>query len=1464
MSTGNITIVPRVNFYDGQNLYESDLDQEQAHLRSLSSGHVAITHGSGVIKENIIDNRFLLKIKNPGYYGDNNSKFIIDSGQFDGRPISLDRQVSNSEFGKRLIFELKNVNVLLNKSVKVLILGVTYNALDTRGELVTELLEFTSSDLKITKNSYKYIYAIYLNNFSGGVGSNSYEELISYNYYENNENIDLQIYESDSIKVFQNTISIESIDSPSYYLDNFITYSTSLNILDILEEALDSTFSISELFYQKDESYLLFSAGDNSSTSFGQKFLAKTKTIQKISLLVSIDTDVSNVFSGNIILSVHKLNTSINNYMDVYPDNLINFDPEISPIAEISYSYDDLLSMGIKLSSIPVVLDFDFSSTLIANPNLDPSLEVDSYYCFLIKRVGDTSDGTVRIHYGNDRQTNKVLNNQSLNIKETYDKKQTILVEFDKINNKFVDNSDKSLWFKIHASLVEISSGFAVSEDGHSFEIPSFIEYIGNNLIQFNLDNLELRFLNGEPNYIILDRAEKFSKPVAHPRTGNYTFTRISDSYEISILSADELESILDLNPNILSAVYDINDRSPSDITGSFSSIGQISTNKIYFINPPQNLLNKSNIGKIFIPDNDCDCGSKYIIESINCKIMKSGDLNNDGRLTSADLISVLNLSGSNINSTATQLDILKGNISYLDFYKSDLNNDGFIDGLDVFLLENAISGNIDFSKPEKFTFVEIELSNIDYENNFPVIFLDNTNSGITTSGTNTFSMTVDLPATKITRPGDFVVIPVDSIDAGKYVIDEITYSGLTSTMLLLNEDGTTPSFSGSSSFNASIVSKTSVNIYADNKAIVSLPYSNKNWVITSSINNYKSDLIKSIDLRRFVEQSYLNTKNTEDCICIEDSCESIIQNNNIILNDKVIPNNLYIPNGDILSAPGIPHHGDFEFSSIKIPLPSGDVSGCSIDIYSSFIKSYNGGCNTISGYPAMKFSDGTLVGCNDTESSSDLSNGRVKFSSSISSIYIDNYNDGYIGGEELEVSKVLDADTIILSSSTKEEYASGFDGIWTEVSTTLNSMINYGTNYASLELDASSSSVTTSTTMGRPLSAADLSGDFTILFTANRDSWDPSKIAIGEVKFYSKMVIQNSYGGESTIKFGWKQSGTDDSVKLFYSGTITDGMSEIYNFDFSIDTPELDGSDLEFKIERINDALNIFYYNKNTLLVSDAQKYIRLGENISYLIGDGLATFEFIMESTSLGVHSSYLYKVKIFSDNFTINYNQLLNNVSSNNEILIGKVDGLLNELFFNFPLDLKSGTSILSANIIFTASQSFSITSTNFKVVPYYGFNSKNISKYIDIVREKDPTLHSSISPASGAANDEISIDITNFISYILSSESHISGYYKGLLITSLGSETESFSILNNIKIDIVYYEIASNSIIKIGLSIDPSTGILKIDSKNVLFNNITEEQRTYINIGVYLKKSGFKNSDISVNINDLSRLWIGTCP
>ena len=114
MAKANRQRPARVNFFDGQRVTESDLDAEQIHHRSLVSDLTKDFHASGVLRDRLFGSRVLFDSLNPGHYsdeGNEETKFLVESGRFDGKPLKIDRQPSDRDYGNRLEVEAKNLKI---------------------------------------------------------------------------------------------------------------------------------------------------------------------------------------------------------------------------------------------------------------------------------------------------------------------------------------------------------------------------------------------------------------------------------------------------------------------------------------------------------------------------------------------------------------------------------------------------------------------------------------------------------------------------------------------------------------------------------------------------------------------------------------------------------------------------------------------------------------------------------------------------------------------------------------------------------------------------------------------------------------------------------------------------------------------------------------------------------------------------------------------------------------------------------------------------------------------------------------------------------------------------------------------------------------------------------------------------------------------------------------------------------
>ena len=1471
----NESLVPRVNFFDGQRVTEEDLDIEQIHNLSVTSNIVKNFHGSGVLRSDFFEDKVLLDTRFPGSHSGsstNLSKSDIESGIFDGRAISLDTQPSDQKYGNRVEIELTDVDIRGKHKTSIMILGRAFNGLGDPGELVSEIITFDKNAKKVSDYYYLRIFAIFFNNFSGGTGRT---ELLSsadsLNLISKNSGRAV-LREAESLTVYPASSMISQKESPNFYLSNFISYDEDINISSLIQEALGSEASSKDLYIDFDSNETVLAKNGDTAIAYGQKFLSKANNIQKIDILLSVERDDDrNIgrehdFSGDIVVSVYKLATDTRCPTDVVPDNLIDFDPEISPIVETSYSQQDFLDLGYDLNSVPQLISIDFSGTLIADPNIDPSIDVDSYYAFMVSRRGDNRVGSIVFQKGHDKSVRKESLGNSMSVVERYGKQNSRFLEFDPDTSRYIDDKARSLWFEVHSDCIQITSGTAYSYDGYKVVLPKSEEFVAGAEVSLAVRNISLRTISDdEYNYVILTRSETFTSANVHPRTGNFVFTRIVDSVAISVVNASELEALLlDSTPIILARVLDKNTRDAEPIEGRISTPGMIYRDHIWIVNPSAELLSENLINRVIVPDVDCQCASKYRIVGAECMNIMAGDLNRDGFISEDDIIQMLDLVGNTINAEATERKILGGEVSAIDFILSDLNADDTIDGFDIELMEDAIDGYVNFSVDERINFLRLDLENILESSDNPVLFEDLSFSGSTSSGTDSAIFSVDDERIALSvRIGDTVTIPSTSIDSGEYTIYSkvVEVDALTMTIGLSSMDGELVDFVGSSSFNVIVTSGTDVNIFADNLNFVNIPYASSGFAIYYVEASFSEQFIESCDLRRFLPQSFIE-EIEEDCLCIEEVCVEVDPCSPEYKNQIYIPSDLYIPNGEILSEPGIPHHGDIEYATVRMPIPPGSMEDCQINLYETFVKSDDGSCKTSAGYPAMLFSDGTYVGCSDSGDDTDIYKGRVKFTSAIASLYVDALVDGYATDGISTDSEVSYSATTISSDFVNRTYNDFSD--WVQVP-------HAPSNFS---LDVNGTISLTTNTVPTPLSAAVMipkpdafNGDFLVDVKAYRSRWESDALLSGVVSSYVLINITNDDSTTCSLQLGWSEDFSESGPKLYYSAKKRDSSgSLISNELFTIPAPDTLSENVLFRIKRVGEVCTAFYFlpDTNTYDINPTGQYFRIGTNHVIHPGDGecmlwiesmqasilTSGFEFVTHWASMLIRSEYLPS-------------------EADTTVSIGTTDSSnvnQSSAVFSMPLSINSRTNLQSANLILTAAEDIDLTNVTddvFFVVPYDAIDTSNLSTHHEYAWSQDFSHITAFIPGAAGSGTEISIDILDAVKSMLSGTGHLPGYEKSFWVVPAYTTTSSFLVSSSARLDLEYVDTSTGVIFKVGIDIDYSTGIASFRTRNILYDSMINENRTIVEFGIFLKKSGFRNSDLAISISELDRIGIGSC-
>lgn len=1466
----------RVNIFDGQKLSEGDLDAEQLNNNALASNIVLDFHGSGVVKNSPFEDNILLDTSRPGYYADNETIEVFSEGTYDGKGLVLDLQPSDSIYGNRLEFEMVNLNSIGRHKPKIMVIGKTFDGLNSNGSYTIEFLEFGKNEKLVTQNFYQSVIGLIINNFAGGLGKTYNDSsAISVNNINDNNGY-LIVREAKPLSVYPQTVVSSQTYSPNYDIINFISSDVTRTIQDEIEDLLGAESSISEFYLDFDgKEQVTFDVDGAVVTSYGQKFLSKANNLQRIDLLLSVvrdeDADLEDQlnWSGDLVVSVHELLNEVTCSTNAVPDDLIDFDPDINPLIEISYSQSDLEALGYKLNETAQVVSFNFAGTLIADPNMGPTLEKDKYYAFIITRRGDNRTGTVVLEKGYDKVSQKANLGITLTTLEQFQKQESKFFEYDAVSKRYVNDSESSLWFKIHADTVEVTDGTAYTDYGIAVNIPKTEEYVGNAVISHFERNISLNNVSeGTSNFLILSQKEQFSESDIHPVTKNHIFTRIHDAADLIMVSNAELAELTQQStPLILSKITDTNVRDAQVINGQFEYPGQVGISHIKLVTPGTSITASNLINRIIIPDTSCSCNAKYRIIDASCEILKVGDFNNDGFINSTDLGELSQLIGHAFNSNTTQKQIFNGDIDFENIIQADVNQDGLIDGLDIEILEDAVDGYVNFTGPEEFTIITLTLENVLEEDDYPILFTDAADTGVTTaaSATITFTTTTLQQALAI-RIDDIIEVESTVVDAGEYVIASktIATNGLDVTVTVTNTDGTVPVFSGSTTFNPVVTSGSKVNLYADNLDLLALPFENITYRIDFIEAPFESKFINICDLRRDIGTSFIEEQATE-CIPTEQTCLSEIDCEPKYKNQTYLPGDLYLPNGNILTAPGTPHPGDFEFVNITIPIPAGDIDDCSINLYNNFIKSYNSTALTASGYDAMRYSDGTLVGCTDTSTQTDLTRGRVKFDQSIASIYVDALTDGYQDGYQ----EIVEAEEI--ESSIEDVYETFIGRYYTDFDDWTENVLN-DTGITNITHAASQSAIfdiTTSTDsnekIGRldsPVAAQDFTGDFIVDFIAKRTAWSDGEISTGRVYSNGLLEVTNDDGSIATLKFGWRLYG-GYQTKLFYSGIIVDsGAVTLSSFDFEINAPDNVNDEVLFRLRRTNDVISAYYIIPSRLTESTSNsfgQYVKVGTNPEMQPGSGSASFSYeIAQSASPTAGQSYytrLMDVKIKSSYSSDN---------DNDTIIIGRNSStnVFQQGTFTIPFNLPRRTTIVSATIDMISKTTDTISGV-FEIIPYDLLNMDNIGRIFNVPLESNVSYHESFSPGSIVDGQAFSVDITTTFINLLSTAGNLPGFIKGFLITPATSTNSSFEIESDITLTVVYSDVTTGVVFKIGATIDQSTGIVTLNTKNILYDNLTAINRTVLNFGVYLKKSGFRNNNVNISIADLKRLGIGTC-
>lgn len=1000
-------------YFDSEQVDDSDLTAEQQYNDAIQSGLINNHIGSGVLAESLIQ------------------KVLFDSslasGVLDGANIQTQSQPTDSNFGNQLELELTDSSVAGKRTVKACVIG-----LDFEGTLQYECFEFKSNEKLIGKKHFTQILLLLFNDFVGPVAQ-------SFNLGGR-----LVIKEAKSLSVSRDVImASQDVEPNLFFRDFYVTSGLTLNNLLASALPLYNIDSLNIKTAEADHQLLLV---DDVSSQVGQKFLAKTNNVQKISLLLAVEntnpgfeTDLA--WLGELVVSIYPLQTSIDCPTDIAPDLQIDFSPANIPLAQVSESYNSLALRGVVLDSVPQPVDFVFSNTPVATGNV---IKPDTYYVVSIKRSGSATKCNILISNGAAQSS------------------ESRITLFN--GNLWTDINESDLWYKVWTDAAKIADG-QVYETGHGLIVPKTkINDTTGVTEDYSLGKISFTG-NDVFKAAALSKIE-YSEKIQDQRTGNLVASRKQQVPDIKLLNSLELSNLEAASePLLLGAISDKNKKTFDSVNNTILAnehVFAMSNNEILirvFDDPSDgyrydtsvsslasSLLNGDLVNAKFFP-NASNTSNYYRVAKAQLCSMIYGDVNDDGIVDEKDLSELTKLLGTDLNvspvldtsittdgyTTTVQngytMHLVPFSTAFsLQFQVVDpVTNAVMAAGTDGTLVVNPNDGSL-----AQFNSVSVNFNSITGLDGYNLVILStgqankglfkidgiSTVTDILTISKVIYNSTTFGKAFRADLDGDLIVSSTDGYLLSNY-IDKVPFQpgfvyptspnpytkigtsfNVIKLTLELFQDRT-------DNYTASINSTRNADLHTVQDIFSSDAYfQNHNYLLNPvSISfvkqqTWEENLVVSNSQPRLVPTVYTSQSGFNDfnappppkCRLYPPVVE--FDPGKV---DTFVPNNLILGNGGELQRPdGYYYKVDFEIGSIVFEIPDG-LYGAekSISLVDDFIADYNGQGVTRLGFPAMKFGDGSFAQLDA------LSKDQLRFSAAVQS-FSPNTNgldvDGYEG----------------------------------------------------------------------------------------------------------------------------------------------------------------------------------------------------------------------------------------------------------------------------------------------------------------------------------------------------------------------------------------------------------------------------------------------------------------------------------
>ena len=1029
MTTRAPVSVLRPIWYDGQQVDETDLNAEQQANEAIEASIIDNHVGDGVLPEVLVANVIYNSAVSIGYQ--------------DGLAIFPQSQPTDTNLGNQLAITLTGSNASGKRQIKVGIIG-----LDFQSNLQYETFYFETNETQVTSQHFAQVLVLLFNDFIG-------DPLLSFNLGGQ-----IVITEAQPMTLSRDVIMVAQNQYPSlFWRDFFLDSSVSQLSLQAMLQAALPDYNVADLnIYTSELDDLPLLSGD-VTTQIGEKFIATTNNVQKVTLLLSVrNLSVGQqnnlVWTGDMVVSIYPLQTSLDCPTDFVPNLPIDFSPFNIPLAQISYNYTSLMAAGYVLNSVPQPIDFVFSNSPVANGSL---MVPGQYYAVTVKRSGAANQCDLLIAVGGD-----VIDNSRIT---TF------------ASTLWVDITSEQMWFEVWTDAAKLSDGQAYDQ-GNGVTIPkTTTDPTTQATIDYSFGAQQ--FTGNDIFGAVLAAVTQDSVSVPSQITGNPVDSRQQYVPQVNLLDTIDLSNLENTStPLVLGSIQDSNIKffnpGAAQITAPlFSATMAGDELLIRIVDDPTDtvryntqvqalssyLLNGALVSAQFTPDSGGAPFVNYRIAGARLCSMIVGDVDGNGIIDENDLALLNTYIGYNLNVglPATTQIITDGyttsftngyqtltqpfaNLFNISFQMVDPNTGTVVaSGLDGVLVANPANPN-----SAQFTSATVNFNNIIGLSSYKLVILSNgANSanlgGWTISG---IDSPVDvLTITKIYLTGDVIAQMLRAdIDgdfaitfADGYLLENYIQKLPSSTIPAATypAPSTNPYTKIGTRFN---VIRLRVEEFIDRSDDYASNPNARNATVHPPQNIFANDGYLSSPTDGYtghyfygfpIQMSFVSELVWEPSLVVVQaqpklvptifSTESGFVQNSCTINgvqcevypvpqpfdpgrtDFFVPNNLIIgPGGQVINPDSSYFKVDFEVGTIILEIPDGLFgSEMTLDIMNDFIVDYTGNGATRLGFPSMRFADCSFVTTNA------LANNQVTFSVSVQS-FSPNTNglsdDGYSG----------------------------------------------------------------------------------------------------------------------------------------------------------------------------------------------------------------------------------------------------------------------------------------------------------------------------------------------------------------------------------------------------------------------------------------------------------------------------------